>query len=300
MCARRAARVHALNITPQLVGALIAQQFPQWARLPIVPVQPGGWDNRTFRLGDEMAVRLPSAECYAAQIEKEQRWLPWLASQLPLPVPVPLALGDPGAGYPWRWSIRRWIEGEPVSSTRGIDLDALAAELARFLAKLQSLDAANGPAADVHNFHRGGALAIYDEQTRRAIELLAGQIDSARATEIWHTALATSWDRTPLWIHGDVAAGNLLLNDGRLHAVIDFGCCAVGDPACDLVAAWTVFDTGSADIFRKGLQLDTATWQRARGWALWKALITLVDEQQTGAASADRTRALVARVCTSR
>jgi aminoglycoside phosphotransferase (APT) family kinase protein len=285
-----------LDITAQLVSTLIEQQFSQWARLRIVPVEPGGWDNRTFRLGDEMIVRLPSAECYAEQIEKEQRWLPWLAPQLPLAVPVPLALGQPGAGYPWRWSIHRWIEGETVSSASNVDLESLARELARFLTKLQSLDATNGPVPGPHNFHRGGRLSVYDEQTRRAKGLLANAIDATRAEEIWDAALAAPWDRTPAWIHGDVAAGNLLLKDGRLHAVIDFGCCAVGDPACDLVAGWTIFDAGSLRIFREGLQLDAATWQRARGWALWKALITLVDERQTHAPTADSTRTLIAKI----
>lgn len=285
-----------LDISADLVRALLEEQFPQWAPLRIVPVEPGGWDNRTFRLGDALAVRLPSAACYAEQIEKEQRWLPWLAPQLPLAVPTALALGEPGAGYPWHWSIHRWIEGETVSSASSIDLGALARDLADFLARLQSLNATKGPAPGAHNFHRGGALVVYDEQTRRAIAALRREIDAARATKVWGEALATSWHRAPVWIHGDVAASNLLLRDGRLHAVIDFGCCAVGDPACDLVAAWTIFDATSAAIFSEQLQLDLATWQRARGWALWKALIMLVDERQADAAAADRTRSLIARI----
>jgi len=282
-----------LEITSQLVRTLLEQQFPQWAQQPIVPLEPGCWDNRTFRLGRAMTIRLPSAECYAEQVEKEQRWLPWLAPQLPFVVPTPLALGKPGAGYPWHWSIHRWIEGETVSSASSVDLTSLAAELARFLTTLQSLDATSGPAPGAHNFHRGSGLSIYDEQTRRAIEMLAGEVDAARATEIWEQALATSWDHAPVWIHGDVAAGNLLLKDGRLHAVIDFGCCAVGDPACDLVAAWTIFDSESFEFFKDGVPLDAPTWQRARGWALWKALITLVDHRQSLAPAADRTRTLI-------
>jgi len=285
-----------VEITSQLVSALLAAQFPQWARLPLIPVEPGGWDNRTFRLGDAMAVRLPSAECYAEQVDKEQRWLPWLAPQLPLAVPSPLAVGEPGAEYPWHWSIYRWIDGETVATSSNVDLAVLASDLARFLVELQSLDAMQGPAPGAHNFQRGGSLSIYDQQTRRAIAALGREIDAARATEIWDEALATSWDRAPVWIHGDVAAGNLLLQDAKLHAVIDFGCCAVGDPACDLVAAWTIFDAGSADAFRKRLQLDDAAWQRARGWALWKALITLVDELAADATAADRTRALIERI----
>jgi aminoglycoside phosphotransferase (APT) family kinase protein len=285
-----------LDISVELVRALLEEQFPQWARLQIGPVEPGGWDNRTFRLGDALAVRLPSAECYAEQIEKEERWLPWLAPQLPLAIPTPLALGEPGAGYPWHWSIHRWIEGEIVSSASSVDLGALARDLADFLARLQSLDATDGPAPAAHNFHRGGTLAVYDEQTRGAITALTREVDATRATEVWNEALATSWDRAPVWIHGDVAAGNLLLRESRLHAVIDFGCCAVGDPACDLVAAWTILDANSADFFRERLQLDLATWERARGWALWKALIMLVDQQQAGAAATERTRSLIGRI----
>ena len=285
-----------VSITPQLVRSLIEQQFPQWARLPIVPVEPGGWDNRTFRLGDALAVRLPSAECYAEQIKKERQWLPWFAPQVPLAVPTPLELGNPGAGYPWHWSIHRWIEGEPVSSTSSTDLGTLARDLANFLAKLQSVDATNGPAPGAHNFHRGGALAVYDEQTRRAIAALTREIDASRATQVWDEALSSSWDRTPVWMHGDVAAGNLLLRNGRLHAVIDFGCCAVGDPACDLVAFWTIFDASSADVFKEALQLDRATWQRARGWAIWKALITLIDDRREDLRTTDRTRSLIARI----
>lgn len=203
-----------LDISADLVRALLEEQFPQWAPLQIVPVEPGGWDNRTFRLGEALAVRLPSAECYAEQIEKEQRWLPWLAPQLPLAVPTALALGEPGAGYPWHWSIHRWIEGETVSSASGVDLGALARDLADFLARLQGLDVTKGPAPGAHNFHRGGALAVYDEQTRRAIAALRREIDASRATQVWDEALGTSWDRAPVWIHGDVAASNLLLRDG--------------------------------------------------------------------------------------
>jgi len=289
-----------LSITSQLVRRLIAQQFPQWASLQIVPVEPGGWDNRTFRLGDAMAVRLPSAECYAEQVEKEQKWLSWLAPQLPLAVPTPVEVGEPTADYPWRWSIYRWIEGQAASAASGVDLTLLATDLARFLAKLQSLDASSGPAPGAHNFQRGGALSLYDQQRRRAIHALGREIDVARATEIWNEAIATSWDRAPVWIHGDVAAGNLLFKDGRLHAVIDFGCCAVGDPACDLVAAWTIFDRRSASLFRGRLHLDDATWQRSPGWALWKALITFVDELQAGTTAVERARTLVSQILSSR
>lgn len=257
-----------------LVRRLIAEQFPQWAHMPIEPVIPNGWDNRTFRLGDEMLVRLPSAAGYVAQVEKEQRWLPQLAPHLPLPIPVPLAQGKPGVGYPWPWSIYRWLPGETAYAALVADLPALAADLAHFLTALQRIAAA-GPPAGEHSFYRGGPLVVYDAETRRALSALAGKIDTEAAAAVWEDALAARWHGPPVWVHGDIAAGNLLVQDGRLAAVIDFGCCAVGDPTCDLVIAWTFFDAESRAVFRTALDLDEGTWARARGWALWKALILL-------------------------
>jgi aminoglycoside phosphotransferase (APT) family kinase protein len=239
-------------------------------------VEPGGWDNRTFRLGEDLCVRLPSAERYAAQVEKEHRWLPRLAPRLPLPVPVPVATGRPDAGFPWPWSIRRWIEGEPATPERVADPSGFAAALAGFLAALERIDPAGGPGPGPHNFLRGGPLGVYDGETRAAIEALHGEIEAERATSVWESALESTWDDPGVWVHGDVSPGNLLLEEGRLTAVIDFGCLGVGDPACDLAIAWSFLSEGSRATFRAGLALDDATWERARGWALWKALVTLV------------------------
>jgi len=264
-----------VKIDAALAARLVAGQFPHWAGLPIRPVEAGGWDNRTFHLGEQMTVRLPSAGPYAAQVEKEHRWLPILAPQLPLAIPVPLAMGRPADGYPWPWSVYRWLEGETASVERIADLSAFADTLANFLTALQSIDAAGGPPAGPHNFFRGGSLNVYDAETRQAIERLAGRIDAGAATEVWETALAATWGTPPVWVHGDVAVGNLLVATGRLSAVIDFGCSGVGDPACDLVIAWTFFVGDSREAFRTALTLDEATWARGRGWALWKALIVL-------------------------
>ncbi|MFN3979859.1 MAG: aminoglycoside phosphotransferase family protein [Caldilinea sp.] len=275
-----------------LVRRLIDAQFPQWAHLPIMPVAVSGWDNRTFHLGAEMAVRLPSAAHYAAQVEKEQIWLPRLAPRLPLPIPQPLAMGAPAFGYPWRWSIHRWIEGEPATQKNVADLSAFAISLAEFLDALQRIDASDGPSAGAQNFYRGGSLAVYDAETRRAIHDLQGRIDAAAATAVWEAALSSSWQTAPVWVHGDVAASNLLVRAGKLCAVIDFGTCGVGDPACDLVIAWTFLSGASRDAFRSALLLDDATWARGRGWALWKALILLAGHVQTSdfeAARAQRT-----------
>ncbi len=263
------------DIDASLVRRLVASQFPRWANLPVRPVEPSGWDNRTFHLGDEMSVRLPSAEGYAAQVDKEHRWLPKLAPHLPLPIPVPLAMGVPGGGYPWHWSIYRWLDGETASIERIADLPQFATALARFLTALQQIDSTDGPLPMPHNFYRGGPLTTYDEETRQAIAALDGRIDTGAATEVWEAALATTWRGSPVWVHGDVTTGNLLVEAGRLSAVIDFGCSGVGDPACDLSIAWTFFAGESREMFRAALPLDTATWARGRGWTLWKALITL-------------------------
>jgi aminoglycoside phosphotransferase (APT) family kinase protein len=265
------------NITVTLVSRLVAAQFPQWADLPVTPAVPQGWDNRTFRLGEEMSVRLPSAEGYAAQVEKEHRWLPKLAPHLPLPIPVPLAKGTPGEGYPFPWSVYRWLKGEAASVERIGAMDEFASALAGFLRAMYRIDPAGGPPPGRHNFFRGGPLTVYDGETRRAITALGGRIDAGAAMAAWEAALAATWHGPPVWFHGDVASGNLLVRDGRLSAVIDFGTSGVGDPACDLAIAWTLFEDESREIFRAALGPDGATWARGRGWALWKCLITLAE-----------------------
>ncbi|WP_425146074.1 aminoglycoside phosphotransferase family protein [Deinococcus sp.] len=280
------------DITPQLVRHLLAEQFPQWAALPVTLVEPGGWDNRTFRLGDELSVRLPSAAGYAAQAEKEHRWLPHLQAGLPLAIPTSLALGQPSDTFPWPWSVRRWLEGETASREAMHDDMELAETLAGVLAALQRIDAADGPAAGEHNFYRGAPLQVYDAETRQAIQTLQRQIDVPSALGVWEMALGTVWPGPPVWVHGDVAAGNLLLRGGKLSAVIDFGCCAVGDPACDLVMAWTFFAGTSRKAFQAALPLDDDTWSRARGWALWKALITVANPTEAPAKASEARRVL--------
>ena len=273
--------VASVDINEALVRRLVAAQFPQWAHLPITQVAIGGNDNRTFHLGDEMSVRLPSAEGYADQVEKEHWWLPRLAPLLPLPIPVPLAKGTPADSYPWHWSIYRWMEGETAGVERIADLREFAAALAHFLAALQRIDPAGGPPPGRHNFYRGASLSMYDAETRQALKALDGRIDTDAAAKVWETALHSTWDGAPVWLHGDVAAGNLLVKDGRLSAVIDFGCSAVGDPACDMTIAWTLLSGESRDTFRAALPVDAATWARGLGWALWKGLITLAEHIDT-------------------
>jgi aminoglycoside phosphotransferase (APT) family kinase protein len=286
-------RPDTVHIDVSLVSRLVASQFPQWAHLPIRPVEFGGWDNRTFHLGEQMTVRLPSAAAYALQVEKEQRWLPRLAPQLPLPIPVPLAMGEPAAGYPWHWSVYRWLGGE-IATIEGIaDLRRFAIDLAEFLVALYRINSTGGPPPGPHNFFRGGPLTVYDDETRQAITALDGTIDTDAATAVWEAALAATWRGSPVWVHGDVAAGNLLVRDGRLSAVIDFGSSGVGDPACDLAIAWTLFTGESRETFRAALPLDVATWARGRGWTLWKALITIAALPGTNALTASTSRRII-------
>ncbi|HVJ50937.1 MAG TPA: aminoglycoside phosphotransferase family protein [Aliidongia sp.] len=283
-----------------LVLHLIAEQFPHWTDLPVHPVANSGWDNRTFHLGNEMLVRLPSRACYAAQVEKEQRWLPELAPLLPLSIPVPLAMGEPGASYPWRWSVYRWLPGETAAPERIDDMSGFARDLGAFLLALQHIDPAEGPSPGPDNFYRGGPLATYDGETRQAIASLKGRIDTGAAVEVWEEALRADCQGTPVWFHGDVSAGNLLVNRGRLSAVIDFGALGVGDPACDLSIAWTLFTNESRDAFRASLGPDPATWSRGRAWALWKALIVAAGLTQTNAVEAAKPWRIIEEVLASK
>ncbi len=289
-------------ITTSLVHQLVSSQFPQWAHLSIKPVAFGGWDNRTFHLGDLMTVRLPSAAAYTAQVEKEHRWLPKLAPHLPLPIPTPLAKGDPCDRYPWPWSIYGWIEGETAAPERITDLKQVATALAGFLMALQRVDPSHGPAPGSHNFYRGGPLSIYDSETRQALAILSdqsGQIDTHAALAMWEEALDSSWQGPPVWLHGDISPSNLLVKDGQLIAIIDFGCSAIGDPACDLAIAWTFFAGPSRATFRAALPLDQATWARGRGWALWKALITVAQQPGSDPARVEAAQAVLEQLLTT-
>ena len=263
------------GIDAGLVQRLVKAQFPQWAELAVEPVQVEGWDNRTYRLGDSMTVRLPTAAGYAPAVDKEDRWLPVLAPQLPVAVPEVLGKGVPGEGYAFNWSIRRWLSGETSSPERIDDLVEFAVAVAEFIKALQGCDPSGGPVAGAHSFHRGAPPAYYDDETRQALVALEGHIDTVAATTVWEAAIGSVWDGPPTWFHGDIASGNLLVSQGNLSAVIDFGTSGVGDPACDLVIAWTMFDGESRAAFRRTVDQDAGTWARARGWALWKALIVM-------------------------
>ncbi len=265
------------GIDAALVRRLVAAQFPQWSGLPVAPVEVEGWDNRTYRLGEDMTVRLPTAAGYVPAVAKENEWLPRLAPPLPVAVPPILATGAPGEGYPFPWSVRGWLPGQTADPGRIEDMSHFAVSVAEFILALQRCDAAGGPPAGEHSWYRGASPAHYDQETRRYLAALTGRVDTARAAAVWQAALADEWRGAPVWFHGDIAQGNLLVADGKLTAVIDFGTSGVGDPACDLVIAWMMFSGDSRRAFRRAVGQDDGTWARARGWALWKALLVLTE-----------------------
>lgn len=261
--------------TPELVHALVAAQFPGWADLPVRPVGKPGVDNATFRLGADKLVRLPRFPRWVGQVRREQRWLPVLAQHLPLPVPVPLGRGEPGAGYPFPWSVYAWLPGENATRAALADQDQAARDLAGFLGALWSIDATDGPPPEWSNGFRGVGVgderdsAIVGWRIERRIAALTGLLDTDALRAVYASALAApAWAKSPVWVHGDPAPGNLLVREGRLSAVIDFGTLAVGDPAVDLIGAWTLLDPRGRDLFREMLDIDDATWARGRAWAL--------------------------------
>ena len=292
-------KMHADQIATDadLVRRLIAAQFPQWAGLAIEPFASDGTDNAIYRLGDRMAVRMPLASGMAEQIEKQHRWLPELAARLPLSVPVPLALGEPAAGYPCPWSVCEWLEGDTATLDRLADPVQAAAQLAQFIRALQMIDSTAGPAPGNHNFMRGVPLARRDAWTRDAIARCDGLIDTSAVRAAWETDLnAPAWEEPPVWIHGDLAPGNLLAVDGRLAAVIDWGGLGVGDPATELLPAWNLFVGESRAAYREALVVDDATWARGRGHALSQALMALPYYLETNPAIVRWARSMICEV----
>jgi aminoglycoside phosphotransferase (APT) family kinase protein len=255
--------------------------------LEIKPVKKSGNDNKTFHLGNSMSVRLPSDEAYVPQVEKEQKWLPILAKHLSTPISEPLAKGEPSEDYPHPWSVNKWLDGETLTLENIDDSNQFANDLGKFLVELQSIDANEGPLAGEHNFYRGGDIVVYDDECRDAINNNVNTFNKHLLKEIWELALTSKWAGEPVWVHGDIAPGNILIENGKLCAVIDFGILGVGDPSCDAAMAWTFFDDSSRKTFKNALNFDAETWNRARGWALWKALITYNYNKQSNKAVAD-------------
>lgn len=277
-----------VDIDAGLVLRLVSAQFPELAELPITAVPSWGTDNALYRLGEDKVARLPRHEPTVGRLEQEHRWLVELAPFVPLDVPEPLARGLPGEGYPWAWSIYRWLEGEPATTARVDDERRLAADLAALVAALQRIDADDGPPPSQLNAFRGEPLAQRDEQTRTWIAALTGRIDMAAATSLWEAGLAApAWDGPPVWIHGDLDARNLLVRDGRLSGVVDWGCLGVGDPAWDVMVAWKMLSAATRDRFRAALSSSARAWRA--GWivddATWARAQGLVVSQAVGALS---------------
>ena len=260
------AQMHAdeLPIDNELVRRLVEEQFPEWSDLSLARVEPSGTDNAIFRLGDELAVRLARREGPTSSEAREHDWLPRIATALSVEVPLPVALGAPGPGYPWYWSVVRWLEGEtPLGATIASD------ELARLLLELQAVDPAGGPPPGAR---RGEPLSIRDPYVQKALR----NLKVPGASELWRRALAApASPGARVWLHADLDARNVLVRGGRLTGVIDWGCTGVGDPAVDVMAAWKLLDAPGRERFRELLAVDDDTWLRAQGWALSQALVAL-------------------------
>ncbi|WP_346538585.1 aminoglycoside phosphotransferase family protein [Micromonospora sp. DPT] len=270
-----ALKMHADEIETDvdLVRRLLAGQFPRWAGLPIRPVPSYGTDHDIYRLGEHLVVRLPRIGWATRQAAQEAEWLPKLAPHLPLALPVPVTMGRPAEGYPFDWSVCEWLPGENANGTID-DLDRAAVDLAAFVAALRRIDTTG--AFPRLPGKRGAPLAELDEDVRRAVARLGDRIDGTATLRSWQESLdAPAWDAPEVWLHGDLLPGNLLVVDGRLSAVIDFGGLNVGDPACDLQPAWNVFAGASRERFRAELDVDDASWLRGRGWALCQAVMAL-------------------------
>jgi aminoglycoside phosphotransferase (APT) family kinase protein len=259
-----------VEIDARLVGRLVDDQFPRLAGLPVTEVQSTGTVNAIYRLGDHLYVRLPRVREWADGLDREWHWLPRLSPRLSLRVPEPVAKGRPTSSYPFAWAIYRWIDGQPYADALVDDQREAARDLARFVAELRRIDPDGAP--------RSGRrpLGELDAGTRAAITSAGGVIDSDAAIAAWERALeAPVWDGWPVWIHSDLLRPNLLVHGGRLSAVIDFGAVGVGDPATDVIAAWSVFGPAGRETFRSALGVDDGTWERARGIALHQAALII-------------------------
>ncbi|TDE99181.1 aminoglycoside phosphotransferase family protein [Occultella glacieicola] len=257
-----------------LVRRLLAAQFPEWADLPIRPVEHYGTDHDIYRLGADLVVRLPRTEWSARQALTESVWLPRLAPVLPLRVPEQVGLGEPAEGFAHVWSVCTWLHGASSAHRAPTDPVRAAHDLAEFVTALRGIDT-----ADAHERRpgwRGGPLAESDDGFRAALTQLGDRIDATAALASWDESLAADvWAEPEVWVHGDLLPGNLIAVDGRLDAVIDWGALNVGDPACDLQPAWSVFGGESRRAYRDALGVDDASWLRGRGWALAQAVIAL-------------------------
>ncbi|MEW2586694.1 aminoglycoside phosphotransferase family protein [Streptomyces virginiae] len=289
-------------VDEDLVRQLLVGQFPQWAGAKVERFPSGGTVNAMFRLGEDKVVRLPLLAGGAEDITMERDWLPRLAPRLPTAVPEVLGSGEPAEGYPWRWSVYRWLAGaNPEAGALGEPeaLD-LARDLAAFVGAMRGVALPGAPQA-----YRGGPVAALDAPTRAAIAELRlipeEGVDCDALTAVWEEALrAPGWDGRPVWLHGDLTPGNVLVDGGRLTSVIDFGCMGVGDPACDLFPAWNLLPAGAREVFRETLGVDDATWIRGRGRTLSQAVNALPYYRTTNPTMACNARHVIREVLAER
>ncbi|WP_196465340.1 aminoglycoside phosphotransferase family protein [Streptomyces spinoverrucosus] len=281
-----------VDLDAQLVRRLIAGQFPQWAELPVRRLESSGTENAMFRLGGELVVRLPRHPGAVGDVEHELRWLPELGPRLPLDTPRPVGRGEPGAGFPFPWSVYGWLEGSnPVAGALD-EPERLAEDLAEFVVALRRVDADGGPPN-----HRGVPPATRDEPTREAIAQLEGRVDTDAMTALWEEALrAPEYAGPAVWAHGDLSPGNVLVSEGRLTGVIDFGVAGVGDPAVDLIVAWNLLPAGARETFRQAVGADDAEWARGRAWALSISLIQLPYYWETNPPLAANSRHVIGEI----
>jgi aminoglycoside phosphotransferase (APT) family kinase protein len=296
----KASKMHSdeLAIDVGQVRQLVAIQFPAWAGLDIKPVRSSGTEHAIFRLGPDKSVRMPRIPIATGQFEREQQWLPRL-KPLPLRIPAPLGIGEPGEGYPWRWAVHSWLPGEEAAG-RISDFREAANALGRFVAALQQIDISGGPRSGPENHKRGMPLADRNVRTREAIGQL-DEFDKAEVMTAWEEALAAPpWEGAPVWVHGDLHQHNLLVENERITGVIDFALLSVGDPAADLLAAWTLLPASARELFREQIGVDDATWLRGRGTALAMAATALPYYRQSNPTLAELSRRTIEEVLAER
>jgi aminoglycoside phosphotransferase (APT) family kinase protein len=279
-----------------LVRRLVASQFPAWADEPIEPHDSAGSSNWIFLLGGDKYVRLRRRPAEPSKVLGEQAWLGRLAPELPFPIPRVLGRGEPGEGYPLPWTVLDWLPGESAA-TATFDQAGLADDVAGFVRAIRMVDAADGPPPSDDNNWRAEALVERDRSMRRALARCDGLLDVAAVTARWERSLAAPvWDGPPTFVHGDLMAGNVLVEDGRLAAVIDFGCLAVGDPAVDLMAGWALLEADARGRFRDAVGADDASWERGAGWALSVGVIALPYYLHTQPTMTRQNRTLIEQV----
>ena len=264
-----------VKIDSSLVRKLIANQFPDLRNLPVMPIKKQGHDNRTFRLGNELTVRLPSHPSYADAVKKEATALEALGGQLSVETPKIFGLGKPSREYQLPWSIRHWLIGKTWEDTQVTDKSSLARDLGQILVELRSIPADISLSAGKHSFYRGCHPSAYSDEVIESLRRMGDPTKTKQCLEIWQRGMVSAWPNAPVWFHGDLAVANVLMKGDKVSALIDFGTCGVGDPACDLTIAWTYFDATTRQHFREAAKVDDGTWDRAKAWGLWKALASI-------------------------